>query len=538
MAYSVLIVDDDRRIREGLIRHIDWEVLGFDIPMQVQSALEALEIFKYKKIDVLITDIRMPAMSGLELSEKVSASYVHTVIVILSGYSDFQYAKTAMKYGIRHYITKPTDLDQFSKVLTGIKNDLEAKKQHIEQIKDMEKRYNTAVEMLLEQFFVDISHGAIKSEITVQNFMSKHNIHFPFSYFNVITVDISDFENTALKKQIYDSNQFSISIKNMLKIILNDYNVTYYTYSTTDSSINIILNFDDNAGIAGLSESLYEYCRNIGGVETLVAVSSSVTNLRHISICYNQVQEILSLKQHAGVKGVVRYADIESSITVDINYPSEKEKLLLSYITNMESPKAKNIIDSIFLPLVSYRGHLDTCREYMVKLLFAIESCINDFNIDIKDIFGEKLFPLKKALEFRSSEDIIFWLKEFTVKVINHLNDIKLPYSYRFVEKTKDYIEENYMKDITLFSASEAVHLSPTYISKIFKKTTGYNFIEYLSMTRVNKAKLLLSDTNSKIYEVGTSVGYKSIKHFSQVFKSYTGMTPTEYRESVNIKRM
>ena len=535
--YSVLVVDDDKRICEGLSKYIDWENNGFSKPLMAFNGQEALQILKREKIDLLVTDIRMPLMSGLELAERVSRQYVNTSIVILSGYNDFEYAKTAMRFGIKHYLTKPTDLNQFSSLLHEIKNEIDSKYNKNEKIKALEKKYNTAVDILIEQFLIDLSLGAIKKGSELNSFFQEYDLNFQYTYYNIISLKILDLEKQTSRIHKYETNQYISSLKNIIHITLNAHNIVYYTFSLSSDVINIVLNSDGIDTVALVSENILNNIKTISGSDVVVAISECVTDIEHLLICFNQIEELYSSIRLKNLNGIVHYSSIEKQISKKVDYIKEKEKLLLSCLTNAEEDKALNMVDSIFQPLSESNVTLINIKEHFIKLFFSIESYLKEYNINLYDITNEEISALKKAQEFSSVKDFANWVKGFIIKIIAYIGEMKVPCNNKMAELIKEYIEENYMHSISLYTASEKIYLSPTYISKIFKKVTGSNFVEYLTAVRMEEAKKLLLDYNNKIYEIGNMVGYKSIKHFSQVFKRYIGVTPTEYKEGLNLAR-
>lgn len=271
--YSVLVVDDDKRICEGLSKHIGWENNGFSKPLMAFNGQEALQILKREKIDLLVTDIRMPLMSGLELAERVSRQYVNTSIVILSGYNDFEYAKTAMRFGIKHYLTKPTDLNQFSSLLHEIKNEIDSKYNKNEKIKALEKKYSTAVDILIEQFLIDLSLGAIKRGSELNSFFQEYNLSFQYTYYNIISLKILDLEKQTSRIHKYETNQYISSLKNIIHITLNAHNIVHYTFSLTSDVINIVLNSDGIDVVCLVSDNILNNIKSISGADLAVAIS-------------------------------------------------------------------------------------------------------------------------------------------------------------------------------------------------------------------------------------------------------------------------
>lgn len=531
MLYSVLIVDDDKRVRVGLINNINWNALGFDTPMQADSFASAMACFSVQRIDILITDIRMPGSSGLELCQKVSSHYPKTTILILSGYSDFEYAQQAIQFGVKYYLTKPTDLVQFRDVLTDIRSCLDSERKALKRVSEMEKRYNQTVHMLLEQFCADISYGAIRNDNTLKIFLEENHIVFPYAFYCVASCEPRP--ETVNNK--YDCSHILVLLENFIKMHFKDYEICFYTYRMNKYSINILFNYSDPDSLHHAVDHLYSNCVHMLNLEISIAVSNASTNLEGVAACYNQVRELSAYNGHSGVLHYAAQDLLHNSRSLfwDPSYIKEAENQLLSYISSCDENKASSLINLLFSRFSPGIAQFDYCRELFVRLLFAVEHHISSFHLQIQDILGESFSIFKKAQELHDTQEMSDGLKHCIHLVISSLKQSKTSFSYKLVERIKLYIESNYTDDISLYSAAENVHMSPSYISKIFKKNTGCNFVEYLTTVRINQSKLLLADMNIKIYEVATMVGYKSTKHFSQVFKAQVGMTPFDYKKSI-----
>ncbi|TBL75238.1 response regulator [Paenibacillus thalictri] len=520
MAYTVLITDDDPKIRDGLAAHMDWSGLGFEAPLKAAGGQETLELMKYRQIDLLITDIRMPGMSGLEVAEAVTRLYKHTAIVILSAFHEFEYAKTAMKYGIKHYVTKPTDLDQLTRVVNDITSELEAKRKMTEKWKTIEKKYSEAVELLIEQFFLDLAHGAVKSDAYIASMLADYGISLPYVRYGMLRIALTDNRSVFLHKAV---------LERVLQQAALPHAVQYYSFCDHEWALSLAVNFEATDDFRRFAMSIRELSA-AGGMPVRIGASREVYALEALPACHRQAQEALL----AGKLPEVAFCErAESEPFRDMTYSTDNEKIWLTYIVACDEEKALNMLDSLFAPLFEQNAYRETFHEYVAKLYFALEAVVAELQIEMRLITGERIFPVTKVTEFYAMEELVDWFKRLTGKTIQYLNEAKIPGSHKFVEQMKAYIELNYMNEITLYSTAEAVHLSPAYVSKLFKKATGLSFVEYVTQVRMNKAKTLLADLHTKVYEVGARVGYKNTKHFSQVFKTSSGMTPSEYREYV-----
>lgn len=526
MSYSVLIVDDDKRVRTGLIKNINWNQLGFETPLQADSTAAALSVFSANHIDVLITDIRMPVSSGLELCRKVSGLYPKTAIIVLSGYSDFEYAKQAIQYGVKHYLTKPTDLMEIRNVLTEIKELLDKEIKAETRVKELEERFTQSIGVLIEQFCIDISFGTMRNDNSFKKFLEKNNIVFSHTFYSVSSVKTVTKTDTNNDKDVHIIDL----LKNFISLHLKNYNLIFHMYHLNENSIHILFNYDDQKFLNGAIEELYRNFNNMLKIDTIIAVSGSVTNLEQVSECYNQVHKLSVSNNKPGIyKYTFENSDNIEAFDHDSTYVKEAEKQLLSYICSCEEEKASELIDVLF----SRFDQFESSQELFLHLMFAIVHHISFLNLNLRDLMGNQFLMTKKAQEISDISEIKAALRKCIHHVIDAIKESQTSFSYKMAERIKQYIENNYGGNISLYTASENVNLSPSYISRIFKKCLGYNFVDYLTEVRIRKAKELLADMDIKIYQVADMVGYRSTKHFSQVFKANVGMTPLSYKKSV-----
>lgn len=527
MSYSVLIVDDEKKIRDRLLRHVEWESMNFNRPLQASGGLEALELMHRTPVDLLITDVKMPRMDGLELAERVCALSRHTAIVILSGFSEFEYAKKAMAFGVKHYLTKPTDLNQLHHALQSVCDELEQRDRQDQRLKVFERKYREALDVMLGQYMSGLARGASVPEEAVRGFLQEHRTELPYRAYSLLAVRVS-------RSAAGDRDGPSLYRAFRRSVLLHPLAVCPF-FIDSEELLFALVNYDDPAA---LQSAAAEIAEQFGGMQPAwVAVSASFGSLRDMAASYRQLTEMADRFGRKPAGGVHLYAEFKARPAEGAApYPQDLEKRLLASITAGNGGEAGRIVRGLFEPAADGDIHPEAYRERFAKLFFAMEEGLREFQIDSQEIGGERIYPLKKAREFRDPREMGDWLADWAERCIRCLHDRRVPVSVKFVEQIKAYIEAHYMDDITLQSTSEAIHLSPAYIGKMFKKATGSNFVEYLTEVRMRHAKLLLADFRIRIYEIVGQVGYASTKHFSQVFKACTGLTPTEYRDRVRME--
>ncbi|SDD90386.1 Two-component response regulator, YesN/AraC family, consists of REC and AraC-type DNA-binding domains [Paenibacillus sp. UNCCL117] len=525
MPYTILIVDDDKRIRDGLTRHIEWERIGFYEPLHASGGFEALELCQRTPVDVIITDIKMAGMSGLDFAERMMRFRKQTIMIILSGFGDFEYAKTAMKFGIRHYLTKPTDLTQLTSVLEETASELDSRLRQTESLKAMEERYREAIDLFAEQFLLRLAHGLADSPEAVHASVREYRLTLPYSSYALASLASAD--HAALAQQMR-------RIRRRCALWRETSDLSCYPFvHQEEERIYLLLNYDDRETALQALRQLRERSEQPQRERADLAISGPVAQLSDISLCFNQLRHWPGAAGPMQVGGFADYAEHENERPEPV-YPAAEEKRLVLAMSSGDTERAALCLERIFAELHAQQAHPEKYREYFVKLFFAMERAVAELKSDIHRILGERIYPTQKAQEFRQAGPMLEWLQRACAECTEYLTSHSLSYTQKFVEHIKSYIEKHYMEDISLHSVSAAVHLSPTYVSKIFKKATGRNFIDYLTSVRMEMAKAMLGNVNNKVYEIASNVGYQSTKHFSQVFKGNTGMTPTEYRDKIH----
>lgn len=497
MPYQVLLVDDEKRTRVGLTNYIDWDTLGFAHPFVAVDLAEARNILSTEKIDLLITDIRLPDGTGLELCESVRKSHPDMLIFLLSAYGEFEYAQEAIQLGVKHYFTKPTDLQVLSAALADAH-------------KTLEQRFETAQQQarshqfLMPRLWRDLANGVIQEETSLHTFFSDCGISFPHQQYALFKICVSD---TSLSNIESDLVQLLSSMG-------------YPSYPFTNSSYRyVLINIPD---IACLQETLLDFLKDSpSGIS--FHISKTVDSLSLLSKCMVQLlrdPEVLGISE-----------DSQDSDT------STSRKSLLSQMEEdlIESIKSTKRMDSVLLLDKLYQAYaglpaVKRC-DVFTRLLLLIQQYTRHFGITLTSMYGEDFSVSHTAQQLTAPQQMDMWLREHIATIYKMVQNTKNDYSQQMISHIHNYVDTHFAEDISLASVAQLVHLSPYYVSKLFKKTTGENFVDYVTSVRIEKAMEFLSSPSVRVYEVAEQVGYKSTKHFSQVFRSYTGKTPSEYRQ-------
>ncbi len=527
MLFKLVIADDEKKIRDGLIKFVDWISLGFEIVADFQDGSEVLEYIKTHHVDVILTDIKMVHSSGLDVAKHIFYNKLPIKVILISGYADFDYAKKGIEYNVFDYLLKPTELPEIKKVFTNLYNLLVKDFEQNQVASNDMKIYDDVLPLLKKQFINDLLMGAIRKNEDVQKYIKilKLNINPEKDKCVIVKVSVPDFNKFTDKSWKYSKEDFYNAVQNFIVAAVKDMIIlSAHNFSGDMQFVAIHKELIDIKTFAKEIEDKFSKLQTqiseMMGTEIYINIESIYNSIFEIvksndsiDMDRNKTRDYISCELNASIYGLI----------------NEQQKLLISYISegNVEA------VDNLFISISSKIQYTDikVVKSAMSKLYEAVYDKLKKVGLDIQ---LENLFTnnYNQLLNLNDNQEIINRVKSLINNAINIIKNSQ-GVDTTIVEKAKAYIEKNFNKDISLEDVAGYVYLNATYFSRIFKENMGENFIDYLIKLRIKKAKQLLLNQNYKVYEVCDMVGYKTTKYFYKLFKEYTGYTPTEYRNKM-----
>ncbi len=512
----VLIVDDEFLVRMGLKMTLDWKSYGYEIAAEASSAEEALEIMEREPIDILMTDIKMQGMNGLDLIEKAKTKYSDLQSVIFTNHDDFNFARRAMEMGAEKYILKSEiSPDSLLSSLVNLSGGSEASSRKGHSVRKMEEKY-------LDEHLLKLNLSGVRE--TVSEYPYSDRMFCEASYMIVIGhCSINSLPEGSVSMLIETvvnlvSKFFSHSIVRyvMLKDLLC-FGVIFH-----DERDEYPKELMEDRGAAIIKNTVQYFNADIS-----LGISSSGTKERFPQMFREAESARLKGFFHNG--SVWTYDEpLHASRREYIRISARKVKELME--KEDKGPLAE-YMNTIFRKLKE-AGDYRMVTEAFIDLLSISKSLIE--NYDTRDIPG--LSPVKFEYHNLNAISHISHVQMYVMDVYmaiwDFLHNRKSPYS-GLIRECIGFIEENYSQNITLDNAAAAVNISSSYLSFIFKQETGINFSVYLTNYRIEMSKKLILKSNLKIYEIAERVGFGSPYYFSKVFKEIVGMTCKEFKNRV-----
>ncbi|MGM7723319.1 response regulator transcription factor [Metabacillus sp. Hm71] len=527
---KVIITDDEIQIRKGLRMKIDWEEEGFNIVGEAANGKETLELLKKINVDVVITDVRMPIMDGIEFVKRCHIEHPDVKVIVLSGYSDFEYVRTSLVEGVKDYLLKPVAPDELIDALKRIQCEIEEEKKKQLETERMNRLVHNQLEEMKEQYLLHLvkeewSELTIAIERLQQLQLAEFaNINARVQFF---TVEIRAFDsNPKLVKELW------LPFSMLCKEISQDYKGTYSFY---DASYANMLHFihlidsEDQNQTASIVQIIQRNVKKYLNVETVVGIGKIVTGITEFKTGY--ISALLSWSQsQPGTYSQV----IDGTITKEIvEFSSSVEKKLVNSIENVNHDEFKKNMESI---LGESHNHSMMSFSFVAnRILFLLGSLATKYDLDT----NEMIWTCQQRIwELNAHKRVMEQLIELAELIIEKVKDAR--YSSNglvIVENVRRYLDKHYASEISLTTLSEKFHINSAYLSEIFKQHVGKNFSDYLVELRMTNAREFLKDEQLKIIDVAYLAGFSNSGYFSTVFKKHFGQTPAEFRKSLQLNQ-
>ncbi len=468
---NILIVDDKQLDRDGIIYLINHYNLPLN-PITAASANQALDELSKQPISILFTDISMPEVSGLELISKSKELFPDIKVVIFSSHENFDYAREAVDLGVYKYLLKPLKVDKFIKCMNEL----------------IEKIQNEKIEKISNVYF---------------NIIMRRNVNKDISTLNISNSGYLSLLNFS--EPFFNQNQFNLTAikgnENIINVPINEYQCVFI--SSNDDSMQSLINF------------LKRDFKNIDNKFLFLDGGEFKS--------YSEMQDIYSAMEEAVPSFflthnlTIKLSEIKNSSLVDVEYIMNLCNNINKFILRKEREHAIASINKMFLEL---KQHSFISTSFVKYICFIIlQTQFSNNNLQNNQLLIDYISEIDLVQTIEELKNICIGLSQGTAQE-----------EQMVIEKALDIIHKHYMENISLESIASSISISTCYLSYLFKKTVGENFIKYLTSYRVEAAKDLLRSTKLKVGAICEMVGYSNVSYFSQVFKNHCGMTPAQFR--------
>lgn len=538
--FKVIIVDDEEEVRKGIIKKIDWPKYNFEVIGEAENGREAVDLMEETIPDVVITDITMPLMDGLELSSLIQELFPTVKTVILTGFNDFKFAQQAIKYGVVDYLLKPVHPSDIGILMKKLQTTIENEIKEKEDIQLLRRHYNESLPILKEKFLTLLITDRLDAE-DAERKIKRFNLSLQGNWFlaSIISIEQSNAKENLLHHEDADLTELAVlnTTREILKkyglgeaFLLNDNIVIEAGFDMTDHTAAINKAFSMMEEIRQNIEKYYKIALTIGMGDLVDAVNK-------LNDSYKTALYALDYRLVLGGNKVIYFKDLEPLHRNRILFDENKENMLVSKIKFGTEKDVQRVADELFDELAA-KSSLKEFQLYCIETVACITRLARDFDIDMGSILKNETNLFEQLLQFKSSEEIKEWFREICIKLSCHIALKRQNITQILLQKAKEYIALNYSdNELSIQKLADYLHISASYLSMIFKKEADETFLKYLVNIRIDAAKEFLFNSDLKTMEIAEKVGYPDVNYFSYFFKKNFGMSPREYKNKVILKR-
>lgn len=530
--YKALLVDDEALTREAISENIPWEELGFELIASCENGREAMERMKQMPPDLLLTDIFMPYVDGIELARYVHENHPDTKTVIISGYDEFEYAKQAVRYQVMEYILKPITPAELTEVLLRAKESLDEKCEKTRTLKKLQGAYTSNRPFLRGRFLNSLLRGN-ERPAGLEEKMEELEISLPGHFFNTAIVEGDDLSPFLNQYEDIRDELALFAICNITQELIERQKLGVAFQNMEEKTIIIFCGDSEEQLNCQMEKTLKEIQKTIRHlllIETTIGVGQSVSDIQRLYQSYDSAVEAMGQKFLMGGGRILRQ---EFSEEPKNNMPIDVSKWAGQVVQEVKSGNEEAIEERIREFAQEIRdSYVNRNRSiiYMQNLLLTIIGAANLIKEKEAVIVEEEKKFLNRIYDYEHLTDMAADVIAICVHISKLLGEQRESYGKKQAMMALDYIKDNYMNsEINLNSVCSHLAISTSYFSTLFKSCTGETFIEALTKKRMEEAKKLLENTAMKTYEVAREVGFSDPHYFSIAFKKATGRTPTEY---------
>ncbi len=538
--YKVAIIDDEPLIRKGIKNIVNWKQLDCEVCADANDGVEGMEIIKEHLPEIILTDICMPGIDGLNMLKQVKSLVPNSKIIIMTGYRNFEYVHEAIKYGTFDFLLKPTKLEDLTAVLARAVEQLNEQKNKNMEIEKFKMLFEQSIPLLKQKFLCDIIFEINTNEDEIKDKMKLFDININ----NFVLVVIENEIGEEFKSTQYDRHLYQFGIINSFEEILSEkYEVHIITINSNkagfiiQNKLNCGLNIDE---IADKCCYLQEMINNSFGFSVSIAVSTVGKSVFELPEKLKECNYSLDYKGYLGNNSIINYSDLNCFFKYEDYSMLERYKKQL-----LEGVKAgnENLVTSSVQSITNFINSNNVSINYLKNFYYSAMSSLNNIRISVMaaDVDksheeGKDMSSLVKLIEkSEDTNEINLLLQDVALSIVNKVKSYNNKSIRVILRKAIEYLNEHYSEQVTLNEVAEHTFVTTFYISRMFKKELGISFIDYLNEIRIQKAKELLKDVKFKSYEVASLVGIPDPHYFSKLFKKHSGISPSEYRETLQL---
>lgn len=529
--YKVMIADDEHIIRRGVVSLIDWEELGCEVTGEAANGSEACEYLQDEPVDILVCDIRMPGKSGLEVAEWIQREKIPVKIIFLTAYSDFEYARQALHYGVKDYVIKTDYIEMLPEAVRKVIAEIEKERHHAAEWKDVQGKLEDSMPMLQEKLIINLINGALQEEKEIGEQAAW--CCFPMNPFYLVNFV---FSTDSIWKIEEDRREKTMrAVRNFIHLSLSDYHVLTVPIKNMDfvavifhekgnDAEEILFHQKLERDLSGLKTAL----RDTLNIEVNICVGELREDIQEMGEAYRSVHEtnmracFFDRHEIAGERTGEREAEPGNLV--------EKVRDILENLEQGFYGEAQADLEAFEEEIMTGKYSPETVKSRAIDICCVCRRILEKKEGDISGSGWCRLPEYQKISGCRRARELRNLLEEAMAAAAKAKEGESRDEYSPLVRECMEYIRLHYYERINIASAAESLHVNKSYLGTVFKKETGVSIVETITRYRLDKAMELMRQTEYKLFEISEKVGFEDPAYFTNVFIKYIGISPSAYR--------
>lgn len=529
--FHVMIVDDEHIIRKGLINFIDWNSLECEVICEADNGILARDLLHSKAPDIVIADIKMPGLDGLGLAEYIYKNLSGIKVILLTGYSDFKYAQSAIKFNVVDFVLKPSSTEKIIEAVNKAKKIIIDEQIKENKLLNLENKVKENLQNIQEKFIQDLINGVFSNRENILKKIKQLKINLKNYYVLVYKIDIDRaiVTNSALDKKV----NTLVEIKNFMSMIFKD--LKHYTLIINNKTLCTLISFRNSNSqntqyILNKSEKILNFVNNFINIPISIGISNMHTKPSDIQVAFAEAQKCLSYKFY-GDSNIFIYSHYEESEHHFIEKTTNDYiDRIIKYVGSGNNHEAVEELHELFEYQKTSKQPIEHIKTTAILICSHCSKLLNNYHLNFSDMLNSSDNICEYILQCESIVKLSDILEIIIQSTASSLNSLDFQDNY-IIKKAMNYVNENYQNCIKLDVLADFIHVNSCYLSRLFKKETGSTLTETITKLRIEKAKELLISKKYKTYEIASMVGFEDPAYFSYVFKKHTGLSPNHYRK-------
>lgn len=528
--YTLLLVDDEADVLKAINKKMNWAELGFSVIGFADNGLKALELVEKYQPDVVMTDINMPYMNGLELTQRIKEDYPATKMLIFTGFDEFEYAKEAIRLEVGDYILKPASSLELTEIFSQLKEKLDREISESRNVESLQQYYQDSLPLMQTNFYSTLIEGRIKEE-ELAKYLKDYQIPLtgPFYCCLVLHTSLSQVPEGMNPLLVVASVQ-----KQAKEYFGKKWSVAYFTYLGDTIMLVQLANENEISSLTDECDRFCKYILRLLRAVVTMGIGQVCGEILDLAQSYTSGRMAVSYRGLYGASRVINIKEIAPQEMEKFNLVDESElaelfkKIHVGPVAAI-TKAAQQYLDHVYASAKTWQQHTVVVAE----LIGALYRFAANNNLTV-EAFAGNLKELYANLPDLEPDALSQWLTAISIDLHEKLRNARSKTTATLVQKAQEYVRNHYSEaSLSLDDVCQALGVSNAYFSSMFKRETEKSFISYLTDYRLDWASRLLLETDEKSYVIGQRVGYTDPNYFSYVFKRRFGISPVKYRTGI-----